>query len=850
MRLLTPMPDSTIDMIPGMQARKIIIYSLDDGSLFSIDYLYQVDTKGERKPAKCAVTRQFPNEDPVDLNPSRNIGSAKDIIRDIFDIDESFDLLSYISATQKGLGNLIPSQRKTFIKSALSSVDFYVGLFKMLTKKHSILKSMLNSISTKLSQIGNVEILTDMLAKQQIELNSLQERKNVLVESTATIKAEMNSITEGTDIVQRYQDAIKKQKELQEQYDSLPKIQDMEYSEEKLISLEKESSSKEAKLDLYRSRLQELVEEEQQLRREKEDKEIELKSLCNIEIMDDIKNKIQENENTISSYTESFNSIGFSGYEYITKDQYNDAINAIDYINTTISLISDKYSESDRKIAVSNTASSYTDTQTDTLRLIDVLDTKVQDIKKVLEEQDRLSIATKDYENIPKDCNHIDDCPFISTLVENKSKLLEPSKIKNLTNKRDELILDIEHARQTLEKQAVTSSCIREVRELFSYIKGFYYLISKFPNTEFLSDTNSLSTHVVECIPIDIDLTKFREYSNYIEYLNALKQDQEVLKDQLQKYEKSISVSESLKEKIDTLFHRLEDILEKKSVLLDTTNTLANETLSINNSITSMRYIKASKEKYDSITKEIEDTNKTVDTLDKSVKKYESLSLSYTEQKTELNTLSLTSIPTLTNEIEKSKYKLVMYEQYKKDLSEYQALYNKEEMIRKYSGTNGIQTVYMSVFMNSILQNTNNLLKLLFNGSFRLEPFEINETEFNIPCVDMEGNRRRDISLMSDSQLSMISMIISFVIFHEASRYYNIIKLDEVDDNLDNANRLQFSILLNQLMDVLHYDQALVISHNDEIDITNTDMILFKIENTGYLENLKHSGANIIYSYQ
>ena len=79
---------------------------------------------------------------------------------------------------------------------------------------------------------------------------------------------------------------------------------------------------------------------------------------------------------------------------------------------------------------------------------------------------------------------------------------------------------------------------------------------------------------------------------------------------------------------------------------------------------------------------------------------------------------------------------------------------------------------------------------------------------------------------------------------------YNIIKLDEVDDNLDNTNRFQFSVLLNQLMDLLHYDQALVISHNDEIDLTNADMILFKVSNPAYLATLKESGANIIFSYQ
>ena len=151
--------------------------------------------------------------------------------------------------------------------------------------------------------------------------------------------------------------------------------------------------------------------------------------------------------------------------------------------------------------------------------------------------------------------------------------------------------------------------------------------------------------------------------------------------------------------------------------------------------------------------------------------------------------------------------------------------------------------------MNSILQSTNNLLQLLFSGRFVLQPFIINENEFRIPCIDIEGNLRPDISMMSDSQLSMISMLISFTLLHKASETYNIIKLDEVDNNLDNENRLQFSLLINSVMDILNFHQCIIISHNNEIDLSSADMILLKIENQETLAYLNTSGANIIYSY-
>ena len=115
-----------------------------------------------------------------------------------------------------------------------------------------------------------------------------------------------------------------------------------------------------------------------------------------------------------------------------------------------------------------------------------------------------------------------------------------------------------------------------------------------------------------------------------------------------------------------------------------------------------------------------------------------------------------------------------------------------------------------------------------------------------IPCIDDNGNIRPDISLMSDSQLSEISMIISFVLLHKASDKYNIIRLDEVDDNLDNRNRLQFTILINRIMDILNFDQCVLISHNNEIDLSNADVIITKIEDTEHRRSIINSGANII----
>ena len=101
-----------------------------------------------------------------------------------------------------------------------------------------------------------------------------------------------------------------------------------------------------------------------------------------------------------------------------------------------------------------------------------------------------------------------------------------------------------------------------------------------------------------------------------------------------------------------------------------------------------------------------------------------------------------------------------------------------------------------------------------------------------------------DISSMSSAQISMISMIISFALLQKSSSIYNIIKLDEIDAPLDTNNRLIFSELLIKIMGILNSQQCVMISHNAELGMINSDIILLKNSDP----NLKLDG-NIIYKY-
>ena len=144
--------------------------------------------------------------------------------------------------------------------------------------------------------------------------------------------------------------------------------------------------------------------------------------------------------------------------------------------------------------------------------------------------------------------------------------------------------------------------------------------------------------------------------------------------------------------------------------------------------------------------------------------------------------------------------------------------------------------------MNKIIDLSNQMLMCLFEGEYVLQPFIITADEFRIPCKG-NGYMNDDISSMSTAQICMISMILSFALLFQSSTKYNILHLDEIDGGLDTRNRLQFTYLLNQLIDLLECEQCIMVSHNNEVNTEEADIILLK--STG--ENIP---GNVIWSLE
>lgn len=844
-KALTPLADSSINFIPDKTAIKEIAYETDFQTILNIKY-ESVVKDGIRRPTKCYLNRLNPDGSIENLNPSNNITTAKEVIYDILGIDDNFITLSQLSANKKGLGGLKPSERKRYVNSIISSLAVFNNIHKMISTKSTVLKSIIDSYVTKLNQIGNVAIVEDAIKKDTLALKELDNKKNGLISEIATIKAELARLDTSGNFLNDYKDLSMRKIILEKEIRELPDVE--EYSEEKLIQYEKDMARYEANEEMLSSRAKEILDNELELSNNVTELQIKLASLYDKDHMDDLNSKIESTKKELESYKPFFSL--FETYKNISEQDYETVKLVIEKFNSTVETIFQIYSETVRKESMNSLRTGKNEVILDHTEILSGLEKQLDDLRTEKRDVEFLNNRSKDYNKIPDDCNHKSDCPFIKDIVEAKNLLKSRQSLYSLSTKINSTLDAIESAKNLAEENMMKTQCLYEMKSILEYIQSMSKIIRKFPGTESLDSINTLYHNIEYGIRLNFEsVDKYQEFKNISTIVSALEDDLHSYESAKEKLISANAEIRILQEKIDTDLKNLSTIRDSKVSVLAEIEKIRSSKLEIKSVLDNIRYAKINKEKFEKVSEELQAITSKIDSMEKDTIAIKELTDRLNRRGAELSALQNTDLPALTKAIEENKYRIVLFEQYTRDSQEYGAKYNEIQMIKKYTSIHGIQTVYMSVFMNSILNMTNALLTLLFRGRFTLQPFIINENEFNIPCADSEGRVREDISLMSDSQLSMISMLISFVLLRNSSNKYNIIKLDEVDDNLDNMNRIQFSILIEQIMIDLGFDQCLIISHNNELDLSNTDIVILKMESQEMIDSLYNSGGNIVFSY-
>ena len=820
LKALNPMPDSNDQFIPGAEAKKTLVYQINT-DIVRIEYLYPVKKDGSRATTKAQV---FKNNEP--LNLTNNVSDAKEIIYTLFKLDSSFLALSQLTSTDRGLADKRPSERKIFVNSSISGIEEYNNMYKVINKKFSMYKSLINSVVSKINKIGNKQELDISFNRVNRMLEEIIKERDTALASVAKIQAKLDE-NNAKELVDKYNSLeseiyeknVKVKQLLAELKDINPDL--VTHNMIELRKIEKAKAIELATLNEEIKNTQALKDslskEMNELNSNIQKKIAERNTYISTEISTEEMNAYDDAVKELNIIHQDIHTAGLNISDkteiqnlnelftfIIDKLQFiTDGLNSIDYEMGFDFILKNKHNEETWRIAqdLRNEINSLT---------MQVNETNLQMslLESLVEKSEKLKLR-------PTSCKD-NTCIFIKDAFEAAKQKPNDELIK-LQQKNEKTSNILKEKQKQLE---VINDCI-ELKNRFDVI------YNKICSYEFL--LNKVDLHDLTSIDFLVSIARTGNYKmiketrdkiNVLYNLLELKENYEktvdLYKDAIDEYNKNKSIIDSINMDIDSSKEKLQDVSKEyslKSSKVSELETTISELEPMVNKLST--YIEIKLPELEMIMNQIQGLRNNKESLRQRVMQVEEIN-----KDLESSSNIVDQINARYNDILKQRdilsYNKIMIEKYLEELADYKSKYEKLETIRYYvSPTTGIQTVFMGAYMNNIILKANELLSLIFNGQFVIQPFVINESEFRIPCLG-SGILNDDISSMSTSQICMISMIISFAMLANADTDYNILKLDEIDGGLDPDNRSQFISLLNSLIQIVDCEQCFLISHNME----------------------------------
>ena len=832
---LNPLPDPNSFFIPGVSAKKELILQ-DRDILYKLIYNHPVKNgSGDRD-----TTKGYIYKNGILLNPNGNISDAKNIIFDELGLDPNFVALSALSSEDRGLADKKPSDRKRYVNNIIPSIDAYNNIHKKLSKKSSILKANINTISSKIESTQSEESLIETLKSLNSRINEIKKLKDDVLSKNAILKATINQLDPSGEIQNEYNDLVKsltdREKELSLLRDQIKfSLESLSLTEEDNIpDIKSKLSSRKIVLETSISDTQNSI-ENTLLMRENESKELQkkiskLNSITNDVSYSDLVTQIRSLTKKKKECESIFNEMGLKDATILTKDEYITGLEKMREIKLLLDVFRDEFSYG----VIETTINTYIFENRSINEEIQILKDELNKIENETKELE-LQYTKKEAEinlmeslNIrPKDCK-IDSCPFIKEAV-NIAKDNPKEKLNYLDNNirnNNEIYKDIE---SKLKTSLEISSCFNSINNIIRTIGGYKFIFNKLPCGETFTNKEIFYTKIMNSDLFEeiMEVYKYIDYSNLIDEYNLTNTTLSKLESEQKLFASKHDIIKEIQNDINNLENKTANFtkeLEDKHILI---KDMKLELSEINDKVVKLTTLinfmdkynelsiknKSESERYNEIWKSMQDINKSL--VD--IKHNDELIDSY-----------VNSLIGLERDRSSIEHTIANLQEYKIELKAYTDKYDKIEIIKRYSSPiKGIQNIFIEIYMNKIIELSNQMLMYLFDGEYILQPFIVTADEFRIPCKG-NGYINDDISSMSTAQICMISMIVSFSLLYQSSSKYNILHLDEIDGGLDTRNRLQFTYLLNQMMDLLDCEQCVMVSHNNELNTEEADIILLK----------------------
>ena len=852
---LSPIPDKNNMFIPGLPASKYIEI-LDNDILYQINFIHGIKNNGDRETTKAYINKVIlSNGDVQQLNPNGNVSSYNDIIYSELGLDSNFSTLSRLGSENKGLAHKTPSERKKFVSSIISSLDVYNDIHKSITKKSNTCSSMIKTLTSKINNIGDAESLKSSLANIDNRLKSLNTQKDNLINEYSSFKSKVEILDPNGSIQNTYNDIysnlISINKKLTSVNDTIfnlenklnPKqLKDWDFMN--VLNENKELiKSTSISIQVLENDIQSLLLERDEQCKNINKKNEKLNSLQMDKNYRDLELAIKDCKQRIEEYKNIFKGLDIDNLNLST-NEFILGLSSLLEIKNIIDSFNSNIQDRDILIMAINymNSNSYPDIEDIKSKLEsskNILEQKKIDLNKyntLLQIKQKLSLK-------PSNCN-IKTCAFIRDAIEADNQNPEQN-ISLLVKEIEQLELDINDYEYNISRYNEVIIVINQLNKICSDIIKYSNIFNKLPINNIFSNKDNLLQMILDGYPFNEITTLYK----YIDYSNII-DEYKIEKEKLYKYEIDYKIYESKNEIINDILYEMDDLNNKLNIIRNKIDKSNNELLILKTNLSNYNEIQIQLDNYILY---IDNRNELIREKNELISQYNKIKSDIQTIKDCISNLDLYSkkiedinkeIEPLVKDKETINHGLIMLQEYLNEIKVYKDKYEKIEIIKRYSSPNkGIQTLFIEMYMHTTLSLANQLIEIIFGGDYILLPYIINDNEFRIP-IGRYGLKNDDISSLSTAEVSMISMILSFVLFKQSSTRYNIPSLDEIDGGLDNHNRIKFDSLIDQIMNILNMEQILMISHNNELNMDNCDVIILKT-----YDDDEYTQGNIIYKY-
>lgn len=855
--VLNPLPDQQSNYIQKEEGYKELIYSIND-TVYKIFILYPVNKYGERTTTKAYISKSV-NGEILELNPNGNVSSYKDCLYSEFRLDSNFASLTSISLEDKGIVNKTPSERKKFVGSIVSTVEVYNNIFKTLNKRSSVFKSMINSLVSKIDTIGDPNDIESSMKSIDKRIDTLSKDRDILIKKLSGAESMIQTLDPNNQIQSQYNKLYLQLTSIKGQIDTvnmfiskymaepyIAYIDDPKKCLENKNKMNTEILVLDSKIENLKDSLQTLLQEREEDSRTLNIKVNKVNSLRSQYNFEELFKQLKATNDRIKRFRDILHDLGLSEDTTLTKDEFILGLSTLKSIKEQVDTF--------RSFAYDNQISmalQYIENNVSITHEIDNISDNIETIKAridsarqeksynkgLLEKTDILSKR-------PDSCA-VDTCPFIEDAL--KAYNLNPKdKLNSLEEELQILLLELQDLNNKKKELETIGQVISSLNTIVNMIFNNKSILDKLPNGIIFTDIPSFYKNLRNGNTFDsiLDLYNyidcanlFEEYRIDKELLVKLQSEHEIYKNRNDIINEISADIEELQQKVSGVVKTIEDMNDKIFKLEVQSQEMKSLIQVISGMVDKYEELDKLQSDKESLEDNIRGMSMNMKAIEQAIQDINNINSSIINLDNELNPIK--------NDRESMKYKLSRLKEYYTELETYNAKFNKVEIVKKYSSPTkaGIQNLFIDVYMGQTRAMANELLSMFFGGKLRLLEYNINENEFKIPCTSMDSPLKNDdISSCSDGEKAIIAIVLSAALLQQSSTLYNILRLDEIDGTLDQSNRALFMDVLSIVMDILHMDNCLMISHASESSLENVDVIQLN------MDGLSMPRGNIIYS--